>query len=388
MCNPRIVVRRRQRGRIPWRRAKRWSPISVLAFAAMLSGCASISGGVLRDSREQFNETAQATNAEQLLRNIVRLRYASSPYFLEISNVSTSATMGGSIGVFGNTAPGGLGLSPNILINPGVSYSQTPSFVFQPLTGEKLARQLLRPVEMRTLALLRTAGWNLREILLVLVDSINGISNAPTAAQFSSDAIPENTDFRRVVTLLDQLEGQGLILLGLDSGNAPADPRGDIVLSLQIDRTAASRADVQELIQKLALDSSNLTYRLAAAMSGGGGRNIAVKPRSILAAMRYLSKGIEVPEVDVRSGTVPVLRASDGSVFEWAKLMTGIIRVASSDTWPTSAYVRVSYQDHWFYIDNADLASKQTFALLETALALQAGDVAPIPTVLTLPISR
>lgn len=368
--------------------ARRSSPIFALAVAFVVSGCASISGGVLRDSREQFNETAQMTNAEQLLRNIVRLRYASSPYFLEISNVSTSATMAGSLGVFGNTSPSLPGLGPNVLINPAVTYSQTPSFVFQPLTGEKLARQLLRPVEMRTLALLRTAGWNLRDILLVLVDSINGVSNAPTAAQFAPEAVPENTDFRRVVSILDQLEGQGLLLLGLDSGTVPADSRVDIVLSLQIDRAAASRADVQELIHKLSLDPSSLTYRLAAALSGGGGKNIAVKPRSILAAMRYLSKGIDVPEVDVRGGTVPVLRASDGSVFEWTKLMAGIMRIASAETRPASAYVGAFHQGHWFYIDNADLASKQTFALLETALALQATDVPPIPTVLTLPIAR
>jgi hypothetical protein len=363
-------------------------PIFVLAIAVTLSGCASISGGVLRDSREQFNETAQITNAEQLLYNIVRLRYASSPYFLEISTVSTSATMAASLSVAGNTASAAAGLSPNTVISPGLSYSQTPSFVFQPLTGEKLGRQLLRPVDMRTLALLRTAGWNLREILLVLVDSINGISNAPAATQFAPETVPENTEFRHVVNLLDRLEGQGLIQLGLDSGVAPQDARGDIALSLQIDRAAASSPEGQELIHKLALDPANLTYHLAAAASGGGGTNIAVKPRSILAAMRYLSKGIDVLDVDTRGGLVPVLRDAAGSEFVWATLMSDVVHIASSETWPASAYVRVFYNGHWFYIDNADLVSKQSFALIETAFALQAGEVPPISTILTLPISR
>ena len=84
-------------------------PIFVLAIVVTVSGCASISGGVLRDSREQFNETAQTTNAEQLLHNIVRLRYGSSTYFLEISTVSTSATMAGSLGLSGNTASAAVG---------------------------------------------------------------------------------------------------------------------------------------------------------------------------------------------------------------------------------------------------------------------------------------
>ena len=367
---------------------RRGRAILALAIALTVSGCASISGGVLRDSREQFNETAQITNAEQLLHNIVRMRYASSPYFLEISTVSTSVTMAGGLGVSGNTASAVPGLSPNVVISPSLSYSQTPSFVFQPLTGDKLGRQLLRPIDMRTLALLRTAGWDLREILLVLVDSINGISNAPAATQFAPETLPENAEFRHVVSLLSRLEGQGLIQLGIDSAIAPQDARADIALSLQIDRAAASSPEGQELIRKLALDPANLTYRLAAAASGGGGKNIAVKPRSILAAMRYLSKGIDVPDIDARGSLVPVLRDAGGSELVWATLMRDIMHISSSDTWPASAYVRVFHNGHWFYIDNADLVSKQSFALIETAFALQAGEVPPISTILTLPISR
>ncbi len=370
---------------LDWRRAAR---LLVVLSAGIATGCTAISGNVLRDNREKFNEIAQITNAEQLLQNIVRLRYANSPYFLEISNVSTSATMGGSLSIAGNTTGAAFGLSPNTAISPAVSYSQTPSFVFQPLTGEKFARQLLRPVDLRTLALLRTAGWDLREILLVMVDNINGIPNAPAATQFTSDVVPENAEFRRVVDLLDRLEGSGLVQVGLDSGTATQDPRNDIVLSLQIDQKAAATPDGLELIRRLALDPAALTYRLVAAAAGGGGKNIAVKPRSVLAAMRYLSKGMDVPDADVAAGYLPVLRKPDGTIFEWNVLLAGVFRVRTADIVPATAYVRVLHQGRWFYIDNADLKSKQTFALMETALALQAGDVPPISTILTLPIAR
>jgi hypothetical protein len=57
------------------------------------------------------------------LHNIVRLRYASSPYFLELSTVSTSATMAGSLGLSGYIASPGVRLNPNIVISPGLSYS-------------------------------------------------------------------------------------------------------------------------------------------------------------------------------------------------------------------------------------------------------------------------
>ena len=82
-----------------------------------------------------------------------------------------------------------------------------------------------------------------------------------------------------------------------------------------------------------------------------------------------------------------VLRAG-GSEFAWAGLMSSAMHISSSETWPLKAYVRVFHNGHWFYIDNADLISKQSFALMETAFALQAGEVPPITTILTLPISR
>jgi hypothetical protein len=69
----------------------------------------------------------------------------------------------------------------------------------------------------------------------------------------------------------------------------------------------------------------------------GGGKNIAVKTRSILAAMRYLSKGIDVPDVDVRGGLVPVLRDAAGAELVWATLMSDSMHILSSETWPASA---------------------------------------------------
>jgi len=366
----------------------RFRSLVIAIVAASVSGCTTLAGNMLQESRDRFNETAQITNAQQLLRNLVRLRYAESPYFLEISSVSTSTTMAGGFGTGVNTVSTLPGLDLNVTISPSLSYSQTPSFVFQPLTGEKFGRQLLRPVELRTLALLRTAGWDLRDILLVLVDSINGVPNAPSATQFAPLAVPDNADFRRVVDLLDRLEDGGLIQLGLEPNVAAPDPRADIVLSLQIEKGAAGREEVQELTRRLALDPKNLTYRLAAAATGGGGQTIVVKPRSVLAAMRYLSKGIAVPDVDVHAGRVPMARDASGALVDWSRLLDGVFAVHSAALMPASAYVSVSHDGCWFYIDRSDLPTKQVFALLETAFALQGADVPPISTVLTLPIAR
>jgi hypothetical protein len=360
-------------------------PLIPALLAWLVVGCSTLAGRVMHDSRERFNEVAQRTNAEQLLRNLVRLRFAESPYFLEISNVTTSATMSGSVALAGNTVGAIPGLDPNLVVSPSVAFSQTPSFIFQPLTGEKLGRQLLRPVELRTLALLRTAGWDLRDILLMMVDTINGIPNAPGATQLSPEHVPDNAEFRRVIDLIERLEEGGLIELGLEPTPAAPDPRGDIALSLRIERSAAGRDDVQELIRRLALDPQDLTYRFAAAATGGGGKHIVVKPRSVLAAMRYLSKGIEVP--DTLASEFDGAKSAAASA-DWQAMLDGRFAVRSSPTLPLDAYISVEHDGRWYSIARDDLVSKHAFALLETVFALQGSDVPPMTTVLTLPVGR
>ena len=360
-------------------------PALAILAAITLGGCAAFSGAVLKETRGTLNETAAQTNAEQMLRNIVRLRYGDTPYFLEVSSVSTSATVSANVGA---SAAVPLGLDPTFAASTGVGLSQTPSFVFQPLAGEKFAKQLLRPLDLRTLALLRAAGFGLREILLVFADAINGVANAPAATLYAPREIPDGSSFRRVADLVERLEAKGWLQLGVDAGGAPPAPGSDLVLSVSIDRAAAGTAEFEEFARLLGLDAQALTYRVAAAAAGGGGRNIALRPRSILAAMRFLSKGVAVPESDVSGGQVPVLTGATGAVFDWNRMMHGVIRIGSRDDAPGNAHVRVRAHQHWFYIDGRDVASKQTFALLETAYALQAGDVPPVTTILTLPIAR
>jgi hypothetical protein len=357
----------------------------AIVVAIGLGGCAAFSGSVLRETRGTLNETAAQTNAEQMLRNIVRLRYGDTPYFLEVGSVSTSATVSAALSL---SAAGTLGLDPTLGVTPAMALSQTPSFVFQPLAGEKFAKQLLRPLDLRTLALLRAAGFGLREILLVFADAINGVPNAPAATLYAPRELPDWSSFRRVADLVERLESKGWLQLGVDSSAAPPAPGSDLVLSVSVDRAAAGTAEFQEFARLLGLDAQALTYRVAAAAAGGGGRNIAVRPRSILAAMRFLSKGVAVPAADVAAGQVPVLSGDTGEAFDWNRMMGGVIRIGSRDDAPVGAHVRVRAHERWFYIDARDIASKQTFALLETAYALHAGDVPPVTTILTLPIAR
>ena len=92
------------------------------------------------------------------------------------------------------------------------------------------------------------------------------------------------------------------------------------------------------------------------------------------------------PTADVATGRVPVLSGEAGAVR--LEPDAGRRHPYRLPRRPADTFVRVRAHERWFYIDARDIASKQTFALLETAYALQAGDVPPVTTILTLPIAR
>ena len=75
-----------------------------------------------------------------------------------------------------------------------------------------------------------------------------------------------------------------------------------------------------------------------------------------------------------------------GNDFDWSVITGGLMEIRSSSERPQGPYVAVNYRDIWFYIDDADLESKTTFALLGQLLELQSGDAKGANPVLTLPV--
>jgi len=74
------------------------SPPIVLTLAVSLSGCVGLGPGAIQGSRADYNVALRRTDDEQLLLNLVRLRYRDRPLFLEASSLTTQFTFGGTLG--------------------------------------------------------------------------------------------------------------------------------------------------------------------------------------------------------------------------------------------------------------------------------------------------
>src|SRR5690348_9006728 len=67
--------------------------IVLLAAAAGASGC--VGPNAVRSTRIRYNEVVRDTNDQQLLLNIVRLRYADSPVFIDLPNITSQFEVAG-----------------------------------------------------------------------------------------------------------------------------------------------------------------------------------------------------------------------------------------------------------------------------------------------------
>ena len=98
----------------------------------------------MRYTRLRYNEVVRDTNDEQLLINIVRLRYADSPVFIDLPNITSQFEIAG----HGNYL-GGRGYQFSGFTNLGsgdLSLRDTPTLSYHPREGREIAKSLLTPL--------------------------------------------------------------------------------------------------------------------------------------------------------------------------------------------------------------------------------------------------
>jgi hypothetical protein len=395
----------------------------VLGLALPAAGC--IQGHrALKASHERHNDAIQARVNEELLLNLVRLRYRDTPLFLRVGSVVTqfgfSGAAGASAGVNQN-GPDSLGL------NVGVSASEEPTFTFTPLQDNEFVERLLTPIDLDVLVLLQRSGWSLDRVLRSTVQGMSGLGNALSASGPTPDRAPDYEAFGRVSRALRTLQAERQLEIGYESRRAeistavpeenvsgtdlvaaaragyrfaPADD-GKLVLTgparsivLRVPDSARTRADFRELAELLGLEADAPQYELVAADANlpellapaGQRRTIIVSTRSLLGTLFYLAHTVEIPDEHYERGLVTRTVDAEGRAFDWDGVAGDLMLVQAQVDFPEDAAVRVRYRGHWFFIDDADLESKSTFALLIQLLNLQSGATSGGAPLLTLPV--
>lgn len=330
----------------------------------------------MKYGRGQYNQVVQRTDGEQLLLNLVRLRYRDPPLFLEVTSISSSLSL-----EIGASVSGTVGDSKSVVPGGNVAYIERPTITYAPLHGARFGQQFLTPIDNQLLLLLYHSGWAIDRIFKVFVQRLGPLPNAPRASGPTPSQAPLYRDFFAACQILRDLWHVGKLDL-------KAAQRGEQqMMMLQIDPTLAADPQVVRLAHLLGLSQPMTTILLSANVRPNEPDVVQVTSRSLLAGMFYASQGVEPPEEHVRKGRVTLTLDDDGAPFDWTLVTGEILRVHSQFRRPTDAYVAVSYRGRWWFIRDSDLDSKSTFSFLSQVLEMLSSDVRGAMPVLTLPIA-
>jgi hypothetical protein len=333
-----------------------------------------------------YNESAALAVNQQLLLNLVRLRYRDTPFFLELGTLSAqqttsvNATLGG--------AASALPAAPAGSINAGIgaTFSATPTAIFTPLQGEAFVRRLLAPIPVTAVMALAQSGWSVARVISLLVEQIGPLENAASASGPTPDTAPTFESFRGFARDLRALQLAGALQFGV---TANATPGASPLPAIAFTETPGVRDAAARVRNTLGLTTGSGVLPL---LSDAGLEppevGLRVRTRSLLGALFLLSHSVRPPERHVRAGLVTVTRRDNGAVFDWNDALAGLMRIECSTAEPSDAFVRVQYRGHWFFLRDNDLESKSTFMLLSEVFSMQAGSSNAIAPALTLPLGR
>jgi hypothetical protein len=349
---------------------------AAVAAGFLLSACESFGPDRIPPDSFNYNQAMGQTNKEQMLLNLVRLRYEDVPVFLTVSSLLTQYIYAGSASV--SAGASGTSSSDTLVlggIGGGVRYVERPTITYSPLTGEDFANQLLSPIPSDLLFSLLQSGFPADELLAMSLEKVGSVRNAP----FDRPPVDnvEFRKFRRMVRLIiDIARRQAFEMQDSESGN------GERVLVFARDADPETQALIDEMKILLDVDPNLSVYRLTENTIGREPDEVTIRARSLLALMTFLAQGVELPEEQVVEGRLTLEFDADAMTEVSAHLP---LHVHSSVEKPVDAFISVNYRGYWYYVVNTDHRAKRVIGLLNYLFQLQAPKTPQLAPVLTVP---
>ena len=359
-------------------------------LALLASGCATGLGPkTIQTERPDYNQQIVRTGDEQMLLNLVRLRYNDTPLFLELGTVvaqygyTASLNAAGQLTSHPGTSQANLGL--------GLGYSETPTITYTPLSGADYAERMLTPIPLDSLMLFNQTGWSQERLMLVVVQRINDVFNAPTATGPTPEIPPNYQTFLKLAENLRHLQTAGLVGMNWEARDNEKQPPGrnpQFWVRPPADTNSPLAADEALVRRDLELNPGQQSFRLTAFPFERQPNEVGIRCRSLLGVLYYLSQSVEVPAPHRAAGLVTITRDEHGQLFDWSQVTGMVMTIHSQKERPSNAVVAVKYRDWWFYLADNDRNSKATFSLLNILFSLQSASASGKSPVLTLPVGK
>jgi hypothetical protein len=347
------------------------SPRLLLASLAALalSSCTHLGPRTVTADRFDYNAAIGDSWKQQTLLNIVKLRYADIPVFVDVASVvsgyslETNVTVGTNVFPSVNTDSGNVGVLGRYIDRPTITYI--------PKTGEKFLRALVTPIDPKNIFFLLQSGYPADFILAMSVDAINGVRNRSGTAVSLREADP---DFLKALHLMREIQIAGGF--GMRIEVSAAKDRTAVLFFRQKDLPPEMEAKAMEIRRLLKLPVERQNYVIVYSPVPGAENEIAVTSRSMLQIMGSFASYVDAP--DAHQLQMPQGQAPDSAD------PVGSVRIHSGEAKPAGAFVAVPYRKRWYWIGDDDVQTKRAFSavmLLFTLTDETGAETLPVVTI-------
>jgi len=408
-------------------------------FLGLTGGGCAFGPRVLEKTHGRYNEAVRRVDEEQLLRNIVRMRYNETPLDLNVSSIAAQYELNGGAEArpfFASPNPTNAGVFhpfSRVLPDATVSGANRPTITLVPADNGDAVQRFLTPISAETLIFLFQTSWPVSTVVRLWVERINGVPNASSASGPPRCDVPDFARFRRVAELVQGLRDRKLGTVhdedhftevggplpssavtasatveaaknGLEyrpsgDGTSWALVRKERRLVVELNAAAVGDPDLDELVGLLNLQPGRLRYEVVLApgilpdpllVPGPPSADLRMSTRSTAQVYYFLANGVEVPCEHAAAGVARQAVGPDGVPFDSRAVTEGLFTAHAykGHKPPEAAFVAVKYRDYWYYIDDRDQESKATFALVLQLSRLDFARQQPAAPFLTLPVGR
>lgn len=343
----------------------------ILLLIQFIPGCSSHLGPqTITADRFDYNKTITDSWKEQTLLNIIKLRYADMPLFVEVASLVSGYTLETTVNAGGALSTRSIA-GDVVSLGASAKYIDRPTITYIPITGAKFSKSFMTPIPPQAVLYLMMSGWPADMVLNLTVEAINGYRSEVSAGANQRDG---DAAYYRMVELFHIIQKSGAVAMRVQKEKSTQDKTVMLLQRKNIDiEIIKAEEELNQLLEiRPQLQEIDIIYGL---MSDSD-TEIALLTRSMLSVMIELATKVDVPPEHVASGsTVPSLLQNKEQ----------LLKVRTSKEKPDNAFVAVQYKDHWFWIADGDFKSKRTFAFVMILFSLtETGDKGNLP-VITIP---
>ena len=130
----------------------------TLTAALSVTACYNIGPKTIPRDRFDYNAAISDSWKEQTLLNIVKLRYADMPLFVDISSVVSGYTLQSEVNILGSRSSSNSIQGNSTTLGGSATFTDRPTITYAPITGSQFNKSFMTPIAPRSVLFLLPAG--------------------------------------------------------------------------------------------------------------------------------------------------------------------------------------------------------------------------------------